>query len=274
MSSSIPQQQETPQQQYEKLKSLNPSRVFQLLEYTMLRKIDKVCRENHIDYWLGFGTLLGAVRHDGFIPWDDDIDICMPIEHYKRFMEIANSELAPHFKIIGGDVSLLKVMLADNLYYTSQITPLVDVFAYYPLNNVINVEQAKSEFKNFKIKNLTLSLTKKIKRKDELIKKFYASQSNILGIGLEWTVPSPQSICLGKEIYPLQEHIFKKHKFFIPHDYDSICRREYGDYMKLPTEQNRNNFRHFSKVLSKDNIDNMLSFSENFFQICPDCFKE
>lgn len=53
----------------------------------IMRVIDRLCREHGITYFLGFGTALGAVRHRGFIPWDDDADILMPIAGYRRFRE-------------------------------------------------------------------------------------------------------------------------------------------------------------------------------------------
>lgn len=58
-----------------------------------LQEIDRICRKHDIKYSLGGGTCLGQVRHGGFIPWDDDIDLDMTVENYERFLEIAPSEL-------------------------------------------------------------------------------------------------------------------------------------------------------------------------------------
>jgi lipopolysaccharide cholinephosphotransferase len=63
----------------------------------MLKNVDAICVRHGIQYWLDGGTLLGAVRHRGFIPWDDDVDIGMPRGDYERFVKVAQYELREDF---------------------------------------------------------------------------------------------------------------------------------------------------------------------------------
>ncbi len=70
------------------------------IEFDILQFIKDVCEENELRYYLAYGTLLGAVRHKGFIPWDDDIDIHMPRKDYEQFIRIVSGQDFSNYRIL------------------------------------------------------------------------------------------------------------------------------------------------------------------------------
>lgn len=74
-------------------------RKLQLMELQILKDIDAVCEKHNIRYFLAYGTLIGAVRHQGFIPWDDDVDLVMPRKDYLRFHEAIQLEMGDKYTI-------------------------------------------------------------------------------------------------------------------------------------------------------------------------------
>ena len=87
------------------------------LELGVLKFIRDVSEKNGLRYYLTYGTLLGAVRHKGFIPWDDDIDIFMPYEDYLRFIQIENEKPDSRYRLVCRET---------NNKYTSALAKVID----------------------------------------------------------------------------------------------------------------------------------------------------
>lgn len=124
----------------------------QKFELDILKQTVKICEENDLTYFVNYGTLLGAVRHKGFIPWDDDIDIVMPRPDYNRFLEIAEKKLIPPYQLHTATngkgsygyyyarVENTVVKLQKSATFNKTVIPAwVDVF---PLDGVPDDEQA------------------------------------------------------------------------------------------------------------------------------------
>lgn len=118
-------------------------RWLQLVELGILKDIDRVCREHGITYWLDSGSVLGARRHGGFIPWDDDIDLGMPRDDCERFLELAPAALGERYRVTSPRTCpqqaalFAKVMLAGTRFATDETEEagfdqgiFVDVFPY------------------------------------------------------------------------------------------------------------------------------------------------
>lgn len=161
-------------------------RKLQLTQLEILVEIDRICKKHGIVYHLYAGTLLGAVRHGGFIPWDDDIDVCMIRSEYNRFLAIAINELRDEFMLDNYENSFFLNITKIRLKGTFLIEPatlhekglnygiFVDVF---PLDNskpntiegtkqmkrLIFLNRVKSVLYPFKVKTEPKSLNKTIR---------------------------------------------------------------------------------------------------------------
>jgi len=91
------------------------------IQLDIMEDIDRLCEEESIDYSLAYGTLIGAVRHQGYIPWDDDIDIVMLREDYERFLRLAEEKLSDKFYVVhyknceGYGLTFAKVMARNTI---------------------------------------------------------------------------------------------------------------------------------------------------------------
>lgn len=124
----------------------------QKIQLAGLMEVDRICKKHNIRYFLGGGTLLGAIRHKGFIPWDDDSDIMMLREDYDKFCEIAQSELPPFLSFHSNKTD------KNNFYEFAKLRVDNTVFAteFAKSHNAINIGIALDIFCHDKTANSAL----------------------------------------------------------------------------------------------------------------------
>ena len=245
------------------------------IELDILKYIDKICKENSISYFLDAGTLLGAIRHKGFIPWDDDIDIAMLRSEYEKLKKIINNN-NKRYKLLSYEtckdyyypfsklVDTSTIAIEEKFRRISELGVWVDIF---PLDKIPNKEQVikKSILRTDRIRTIisykkrkhapyksTNGIFRYIK---SMIYYFIFNIIPIKQILSWWEIKSKQYENLKEQyvwINLLGHRImrpdtvektaiceFEGNYFFVPLDFDSYLKECYGDYMSLPPEEKR-----------------------------------
>lgn len=142
----------------------------QLLMLKILKEVHRICQENDIKYFLSDGTLIGAVRHNGFIPWDDDLDIGMLRADYEKFCKIAPDKLGNEFVLqtntsdSGYALQFGKLMLKDTIWLEEArmntnrqyVGLFIDIFPYDEIPQ--NKKKQKRIFRKYKLYNSMLNI--------------------------------------------------------------------------------------------------------------------
>lgn len=233
-------------------------RKFQLMILSILKDIDRICRDNGIRYWIASGTLLGAYRHDGFIPWDDDIDIEMPREDYCKFIKILQKNKKYIFQNHSTDKAYIlpfgKVrerMPGMEIRENSTIDrdyryrgPFVDVFPMDSrLPKAIRYISSKAFNTFYRINRIKNDMIRALLRNGIffIVHKVVAPLIRFLPVGdrkryghafgsPDWIGPSQDCI------FPLREIAFEGHLFMAPHDIETYLKDYYGNFNELPKE--------------------------------------
>ena len=249
----------------------SPLRLRQMELKRIMDIVDGICRRNGIPYWLSSGTLLGAVRHGGFIPWDDDIDIEIYYKDRKRFIECCNRELPPNLHIQSHQTDreyysgILKVrddssdihekINFGGRYYDNNYRykgPFVDVFCeeksrrrLVEISNTLFGKLLKKRFCD----NWSASACNFLYRCMTLVYACFRAFSAIFP-DRGYLYHSYGSCFASKRraeyIEPLSECLFEDSKYLIPANPDGYLRDMFGDYMQLPAEKERSG--HHGKV--------------------------
>lgn len=228
----------------------------------LLLKFDSICKENGIRYWLDSGTLLGAVRHSGFIPWDDDIDVCILDSDYHKAEKLLKANSHPPFEYQTSHKGQTRLCprFVDNSKSVTRRVPWAPTSKTEPIWIDTFIVRSTS----LQAKRLIDPLYGRCIRRlyggihDGAIKRigaallfppiWLAKELAILigklkndGVLVHDFGMPYYSIRKKKDIFPLSEVEFEGHKFPAPADPDSYLKLIYGDYTTPPEDKNRTN---------------------------------
>lgn len=258
----------------------NNKRNLQLKILEIVKYFDSFCKENNIEYYLVYGSCLGAIRHKGFIPWDDDFDVGMTLENYNKFIDLCKTKLdkSKYF---------LQTLDTEENYYLSfaklrdinttlieegnknipitygvyiDIFPIVGIpkgkiarniqaiHRAFALSANLNVINNKFLYKLFKIILKLFGKKRILKYCTKHAIKYSCSNcedwcSIFDGDGLE--INSTTKTVMGKPTYvPFEDMMLP-----IPENYDTYLKHIYGDYMQIPTPEQIKAKEHTAYIL-------------------------
>ena len=264
-------------------------RELQLVELGILLDVQRACEELGIEFFLGEGTLLGAVRHQGFIPWDDDIDLFMRRSEYEQFLRLAPPLLAPKYTVQHASTvadywsPVIKVRLVEGeqrfrqthiAHLTPDNGPLVDIF---PLEYVPRPGGLTLRLQSTYIRVLRGLLVHKLRTKpaDNWQRRLMRAVGRILPTGLlhhqlQWAHtlhgsgerPYLASLAtyhpLGNQVMPSScfahpvSLSFEGHAMPVPVGFDRVLTTTYGDYRQVPPPADRQIRHEFTRIPATD----------------------
>ena len=256
-------------------------RKLQLVEIEILKEIDRICKKYNIKYFLCNGSLIGAIRHKGFIPWDDDIDIAMTRKNYDRFIKISKDELKNKFFLDCYEInkkcnfSYAKVKCKETIFveeknassYTSSDAIWLDIFPLDGCNHPLSKEH-KRQYKIYNYITTLIPIKNDFNyyKNLEINKKIYNKLLKIIPIKfMRWLLKKTIShydedkvdyLTSFSTVYGIDKETFKKsivtnyqnvefekQKFMGLVNYDEYLTQIYGNYMKLPPKEKRVNHK-------------------------------
>lgn len=249
----------------------------QKAELRILDELDRICKKHDIKYMVAYGSLLGAIRHQGFIPWDDDVDLCMLREDFLRFREVCKTELSSDFFYQTNDTDPEYYYLFDKIRLNGTIFResfaskynihhgiYIDIFPidYIPENKLKRyIQYCKFHFYRTGVmakylmlgarsgkKKLICALLripyvvfpmKYLYRKAQETAMQYDDHSHKMATN--FNSPYHKKDTFDAKLYKeLEVHQFEDRVTWIPKRYDEFLRTLYDDYMQFPPESERN----------------------------------
>lgn len=245
----------------------------QKFETGILNDIVEFCDKNEIHYYIVFGTLLGAVRHGGFIPWDNDIDIAMPIKDFRKFIRLAKKGLPVRYFVqtyktdkeynsmflkvrVNNTTSLPLRWLKLNMHWGMGI----DIFPIVGVYKNQKTEKAQIKIYGFQKalinKDFAIANNDYSWRKSLLLTVMYSLPRSfrhficdICSLFVMRSIEETDEIAIlgnkftkfnSLEFLPQTNIMFEGNRYTSPENYNYVLSKTYGDYMILPPESERN----------------------------------
>lgn len=247
----------------EDLSQYNPKgsilRKTQLRMLEILKTVDDICRKNNIPYFLESGTLLGAVRHGGFIPWDDDVDISVMLSDYPRLRKILQEQLPPdmvfqdtttdpNYPMLIGKVRDTKSYFEEDysakLKYKGiyiDIFPVEKIpcwkwkiFLDYIYGHCVRAIHNYSNTADKTLSAIIYPFAKILVLLTRCINKCIRTNHVSYQYGRKTYV-----LYNMQDVFPLQDISFEGCTFLAPHNPDALLKICYGDYMQIPPKDKR-----------------------------------
>ena len=216
--------------------------------FQILRILKRIAKSESVSFWLDYGTLLGSIRHGGFIPWDDDIDVSMVNPEYDRFCSLLPGKLPSQleFKRGGtcstGDVGISRV-------YEKRTGFHVDIFPYERIPRALKGNRADTEWKKeyekefehvFRLcldRGLTTGVKQRIVDWLSTHKQGDGTETGIATSMFYFQASSTyRRVYQDKDVFPLASSVFEGEEFFVPSNFNRILSDLYGDILRFPKD--------------------------------------
>lgn len=175
----------------------------------VLLEIDRICKKNNLTWFAGWGTLLGAVRHNGFIPWDDDIDILMMRDDYDKFIKLLPSELDKEFDYLHHSVTkeykeyFLRILNSREIrideqwlrrFHNCPYIVGIDIFPLDSLSDDLEEREFQRQVIDIIYSAVSVVEDKKIFEEKEECRDMISNIENMLNISLDWNLNSKNQL--------------------------------------------------------------------------------
>lgn len=256
--SCVKSMKENPYYEYKKnnidIRTLPPAtgqiRDIQLANLALLKELDYVCKQNGLNYWLDAGTLIGAIRHKGFIPWDDDIDVGMLRDDYNKIIKAfqvysRNPDIyADYYRDKTNPAQMIIKIQHRNCQYL-----FVDIFPFDVYGNAMTEEKQLEKTKYIKsiIEEIKSKASFAINNNDTIKNNADIMQNRILtevippditSTDLVWGIDFQHRwnnwFTNYNVVFPLKTIHFEGSEFMCMNNPDKFLTRVYGDYMAYP----------------------------------------